>query len=379
MEIALTLTAFLAPAILIGLKTSVSYLEKMSPLIVCYALGLIIGNIGIVQEQHLAVLDLISTIAVALSIPLMLFSVNIRDWFKLAGKTGLSMVLAMVSVIITSAVFYLLIGRGIEEGWKIPGLLVGLYTGGTPNLAAIKTALQVEQNLYLAVHTSDILLGAVYILFVITVARRVFSLILKKADVEHLKSGGNDGHETSYRGFFNREFRFPLIAALFLAIAIFAVGGGLSFIVPQSISTMIVILVITTLSLGASLVPRVRAIPRTFQLGEYFILVFCFAVGAMGNISRLMQSTPRVFIIVMAVLLSTLVVHVLLCRVFRIDLDTMLITSTAAICSPPFVGVVAVALKNRSLIVPGITTGIIGYALGNYLGIAIAHLMKLFA
>ena len=127
---------------------------------------------------------------------------------------------------------------------------------------------------------------------------------------------------------------------------------------------MIVILVITTLSLAVSLIPRVRAIPKTFQLGEYFILVFCFAVGAMGNISRLLKSTPRIFIMVTAVLLSTLVLHMLLCRIFRIDLDTMLITSTAAICSPPFVGVVAVALKNRALIVPGITTGIIGYALG---------------
>ncbi|HAK44805.1 MAG TPA: hypothetical protein DCO79_02635 [Spirochaeta sp.] len=377
MEIALALTAFIAPALLIGLKTTVSYFNKISPLIVCYALGLIIGNIGIVQEQHIAVLDLISTVAVAMSIPLMLFSVNIRDWFRLAGKTGLSMVLAMVSVMLTSAAVYLIAGRGIEDGWKIPGLLVGLYTGGTPNLAAIKTALQVEQNLYLAVHTSDILISAVYILFVITIAQRVFSVFLKRKKVE--EGDSELMYEETYHGFFKKEFRFPILAALLIAVAIFAIGGGLSFIVPQSISTMIVILVITTLSLGASLIPRVRAIPKTFKLGEYFILVFCFAVGAMGNISRLLQSTPRVFIMVVAVLLSSLLIHMLLCKFFKVDLDTMLITSTAAICSPPFVGVVAVALKNKSLIIPGITTGIIGYALGNYLGIMIAHLLKLIA
>ena len=378
MEIALALTAVIAPALLIGLKTTVSYFEKISPLVVCYALGLLIGNSGLVLEKHMAVLDLISTAAVALSIPLMLFSVNIRDWFRLAGKTGLSMILAMVSVMVTSAAVYLLIGRGVEEGWKIPGLLVGLYTGGTPNLAAIKTALNVEQNLYLAVHTSDILLGAVYILFVITVARRVFSFVLKKRGAEQIE-GADSYDENPYKDFFKREFRFPILAAFLIAVGIFAVGGALSFVVPENISTMIVILVITTLSLGASMIPRVRAIPKTFQLGEYFILVFCFAVGAMGNIARLLQSTPRIFIMVSLVLLSALILHMLLCRLFRVDLDTMLITSTAAICSPPFVGVVAVALKNKSLIVPGITTGIIGYALGNYLGILIAHIMKLFA
>ena len=73
MEIALALTAFLAPALLIGLKTTVSYFEKISPLIVCYALGLILGNSGLVQDNHMPVLDMISTAAVALSIPLMLF------------------------------------------------------------------------------------------------------------------------------------------------------------------------------------------------------------------------------------------------------------------------------------------------------------------
>jgi uncharacterized membrane protein len=38
--------------------------------------------------------------------------------------------------------------------------------------------------------------------------------------------------------------------------------------------------------------------------------------------------------------------------------------------------VVAVSLKARKLILPGITTGIIGYAIGNYLGIALAQLLK---
>ncbi|MGB9687051.1 MAG: DUF819 family protein, partial [Rectinema subterraneum] len=65
-----------------------------------------------------------------------------------------------------------------------------------------------------------------------------------------------------------------------------------------------------------------------------------------------------------------------LCALFNIDVDTMLIVSTSAICSPPFVGVVAVSLKARKLILPGITTGIIGYAVGNYLGIALAQLFK---
>jgi uncharacterized membrane protein len=56
----------------------------------------------------------------------------------------------------------------------------------------------------------------------------------------------------------------------------------------------------------------------------------------------------------------------------------MMISSTAAICSPPFVGVTAMAIKRPSLIAPGITAGLMGYALGNYLGILVFKLFGLF-
>lgn len=54
----------------------------------------------------------------------------------------------------------------------------------------------------------------------------------------------------------------------------------------------------------------------------------------------------------------------------------MIITSTSAIYSPPFVPVVAVALGNKEVIFAGITTGLIGYAAGNYLGVIIAGFLE---
>ncbi|MBS4059644.1 MAG: DUF819 family protein, partial [Bacteroidetes bacterium] len=72
----------------------------------------------------------------------------------------------------------------------------------------------------------------------------------------------------------------------------------------------------------------------------------------------------------------SLFMHVLLSKIFKIDADTVMITSTAMICSPPFVPVVAGAIKNKEVILPGITIGIIGYAIGNYLGFLIANLLK---
>ena len=114
----------------------------------------------------------------------------------------------------------------------------------------------------------------------------------------------------------------------------------------------------------------------TFQLGQYFILIFCMAVASMAELSRLLDAAPILLIWVVFMVFGTMILHLLLSIVFKVDADTVLITSVAAICSPPFVPIVAGAIKNKEIVVSGLTTGIIGYAVGNYLGVLCAYLFR---
>lgn len=56
---------------------------------------------------------------------------------------------------------------------------------------------------------------------------------------------------------------------------------------------------------------------------------------------------------------------------------TMIITSVSAICSPPFVPAMAAALNNSAVLISGLVTGVVGYAVGNYLGNAVYYLYSL--
>ena len=76
---------------------------------------------------------------------------------------------------------------------------------------------------------------------------------------------------------------------------------------------------------------------------------------------------------------GSLFLHILLAMIFRIDADNFLITSAAYIFSPPFVPLMANALKNRDVIVTGIAGGLIGYVLGNYFGATLAFFLKGFS
>jgi uncharacterized membrane protein len=168
--------------------------------------------------------------------------------------------------------------------------------------------------------------------------------------------------------------RYMLLSFL-LAVAILGLSIGFSLVVADGrITAPNVILGVTTLSIGASFFKRIRYMPKTYELGEYFLLIFCLGIGSMSNIADILQSSSLAFYYVGAVLVSSISLHFLLAWLFKVDADTTLITSVAGIFGPAFIGPVASVLKNKDIVVSGLTTGLVGYAVANYLGIGIAHL-----
>jgi len=260
---------------------------------------------------------------------------------------------------------------------------VGLYTGGTPNLAAIKTALHVDTDVYITMHTYDTVISLIYILFLCSVAQRLFGLILprfeSRGSAAVLEGNAEDEAIDSYRGIFSRKIWPPLLGAFAVAIVILGASMGLAELFPEDHRTAVTILAITTLGIACSFIPQIRQIKKTFQAGMYLIYVFCLVVGSMANLKELFTRVnwPILLFVTFCIFVS-LLLHVLLSSIFKIDTDTLIITSTSAICSPPFVPVVANALKNKEIILSGLYTGIIGYAIGNYVGITFSYLLKSF-
>jgi uncharacterized membrane protein len=176
----LIIVSFGFPFLLLVLreKAGLNWLKKLNPIIICYIVGIVLANTGLVGEDAAGPLDLVQTITVALSIPLLLFSVDLSRSRSLTGRAGLSMILASLSIIVVVTVAHLIFRRDVDESAKVAGLVVGVYTGGTPNLAAISRALNVSQSAYLTVHTADLVLSAFYLLFVMTIAKKTLSRVL---------------------------------------------------------------------------------------------------------------------------------------------------------------------------------------------------------
>ncbi len=376
---ALIIFYLLFPAVIIYLCLRFPLADKIGMIILCYASGLILGNINILPENAAGIQNTICEATVALSLPLLLFSMDFRLWLGLAGKTILSMGLAILSIILVATAGYLWI-PGITQ-WQLVGMAVGVYTGGTPNLAAIKTALNIDPDLFLSFNAYDIIAGLLCMAFFLTIAQRVCLMFLHPFKQTMQTDAAGCDHDEGTHAFAGMLFLPNLkgqAAALLLSAAIVAVSAGISGLFPKDQATAVTILFITTLGIAASFVPKIRQIKKTFQLGMFLIMIFCLTVSSMASFGQLANLNIPMMCYLLVCVFGSMALHGLLCRFFNIDADTFIITSAAAICSPPFVPMVAAALKNRAVILSGLTTGIAGYAVGNYLGITIALIVKHF-
>ena len=379
----------LFPVLVIYLGNTFSFIRKIGSIVICYLVGLFVGNIGILPSNLEGMHDILTSVTVPIAIPLLLFSEDIRKWIKMARMTFISMLLGILSVLIMVVIGFFIFRSQIPETWKISGLLIGVYTGGTPNLAAIATMLDVKDEIYILTHTADLVVGAFVLLFLLTFAQRFFLLFMRPfkspdgIEFQNHTSEMVDEFE-SYDGFFNRFTFFPLLKGFGLTVLIFAIGGGLSMLFSKNNQTVVAILTITTLGIIASTFSSINSIKKTFQLGMYFILVFSLVVASMANLSEMFNTDNSAFLIsifmyILLAVVGSLFLHAIISWIFKIDVDNFLITSVALSMSPPFVPVVAAALKNKMIVISGLIIGIIGYAIGNYLGVILAYTLKYFS
>ncbi len=140
---------------------------------------------------------------------------------------------------------------------------------------------------------------------------------------------------------------------------------------------VVIILGITTLGIAASFINPVRKIKKSFDAGMYLIYIFSIVVASMADVTKLdLVGGFYVLLYIIVAIFGSLFLHILLAKIFKLDADTVVIASVALINSAPFVPMMAAAMKNKSVIISGLTIGLVGYAIGNYMGFIIANILK---
>ena len=387
--ILLALVFVLAPAGVMWLCRKVKVLGKIGPVLILYILGVIIGNL--IHVPHQAQLqDILSSAAVPLAIPLMLFTCTFRK--SETRSQLLALITGLLAVITAVIAGYFIFGKNITDAPKIAGMLTGVYTGGTINLAALKTMLGVPEETFILMNSYDMLISFLFLTFLLSVGIKWLRKILPNetreiagtspAMTESTGPATVDTPETEaarYRRIFTKEGLRDAGFLLLIDVLIIGISAGLAVIAGDGWFMTVLILMLTTLGIAASFWKPVRKRQGGYEIGMYLIYIFSIVVASMADLTALdFKGGAALLGYLSFVIFGSLFLQVILAKLFKIDADTMMISSVTYICSPPFVPMMATAMKNPRIIAAGLAIGVVGYAAGNYLGFLIERLLSLF-
>ncbi len=355
--------------------------------LVVAGLVLLINVLGLDFKLNSDIGEITSFAAIGIGIPLLLFSSNLKEAKKLSKMVLLSFGILIFSVVIVTSIVFYTYGNQIANGAELSAAAIGLYTGGTPNLNAITNIFGLDSQTIALANLSDIIIGAVFYVFLLTLAKPVVNTILKKQEnVVYLneKSDMENTEEFNVKDFkTNKSLLWLFLLALGMAI-ISALVGLIIWIVQGSKDGRMFDVLVPALLIGvtifgiiASFNKKVREVKGTNILGHYLILVFSFAIASSVNFSDISGDFGKLIVLYGIITVGSFMLNVIIASFFKIDTDCMIVCATAGIYGPAFVPAITKQLKNDALTVPGLIVGSIGYAIGTFLGLLLGLLFMI--
>lgn len=381
--VVITLIFCLAPAGVLWLCRRVPLLDKVGPMMILYALGMLIGNLPLEIPKMAVVQEVATSVTIPLAIPMMLFGCRFtrRD-----ASTQLKVVISgFLSVGMAVVVGYLLCGKYIPEGDKIGGIMSGMYTGGMLNAAAIQSIFEVEEQNYLMMCSYDIIISFLYLIFLVSVGYKLFrrlysesgSKSLSESDKRELEHQLAEAKRNPYEGLWSKVGMKQLAKIVGWTLVVVGIAAATTLLFDEAWFMVVFILALSTLGVVFSFAKPVRKLKRSFDIGMYLIYIFSIAMASMADFSELQLADGLNQILFLTItVFGSLLLHAIFCRVMRVDADSMTVSSVSFINSPPFVPMMVAVLKNRATLIVGLGAGIVGYAVGNHFGVLMASLLE---
>ncbi len=375
-------------------------LSKLGASLLAIILGAILSNLGLVPVSS-PVYDMVTGPITSLAIAWLLLSVNLSDVKKagprMLGAYGLAALGTALGALAGAVVFGGVFGG---DTWRLSGVLTGTFTGGSLNFVSVGRAVDLPDRLFAGATAADALITGVWmgatLILPVWLARffpptppEAYSGAGGPAGVNEVQHSGEEEDHPHTPGvgpaahfdpegvphpFFLKEAISTLDLAILGAVGVALLLGSsfLGTMIPQ----IPAILWLTTLSL---LVGQLKGMARpqgAFPLGTLALHFFFVVIGIFSRVSEILAVGLEVFwLVLMVVAIHGIVVYGG-GRLARLDVGTLSVASQAAVGGPSSALAVAVSREWRGLVLPGIIVGLLGYAVGNYLGVGVAVLVR---
>ena len=358
-------------------------LWKLGASLLAIAIGAVLSNLGFVPPASPAYGAITGTVT-DLAIVWLLLAVNLSDMRKAGAAMLITFGIAVAGTALGAFAGAFLFADAIgEETWKVAGALTGTYSGGSLNFTSVSRAVDMSDTLFVGATAADNVVTGLWMAMCVMLPRWIGRYYPTPAPRETATGNSPATRGAGQQQPEDGESEHPLFASASVSTHQLAIliAMGLAIVVAARAAASVTpginsVLWLTTLALATGHLAPPGAQRGALQLGNFALLFFFVVIGIYSRIAEVLAVGLEVLFYALFVVGVHGVLVFTAGRILRVDIGTLCVASQAAVGGPGSALAVAVAGGWRSLILPGILVGLLGYAVGTYVGMGIAGALR---
>lgn len=376
----------------IWLEQTYKWAAKLSSCVICLLMAMLLSNCRVIPTEAGAY-DFVWSYVVPLSIPLLLYKANIRKIWRESGRMlGIFLIGGLGTLSGGIIAFYLLRHQlGIAAARSAASMFTGTYVGGSVNLVAMSEATSAGADLVSASIVADNLLMALYFFILIALPgiRWISEHFSHPIIDRQREEQSNENHTSKYWA--KKEISLVdiakgfSIACVIVAVSVQLAGFFIDVIPTGNIAGDLLngllgnkyLLITTITTLLATYFPDIFGnIGGAQEAGTYMINIFFAVIGAPASIVLIVREAPLLLVFAAIIIGMNMLFSLVLGRLFGYSIEEITVASNANIGGPTTSAAFAVSKGWKSLVVPAILVGTLGYVIGNYYGVILFTILK---
>ncbi|MDU7385841.1 MAG: DUF819 family protein [Finegoldia magna] len=375
-------------ALAIFLEQKYSWASKVTGCILALTFTLILSNLKIIPTEA-PVYDAVWSYVVPLAVPMLLFNADIKKIGRDSGRVLIIYLFSGIGTILGGFVAYFALKNAIPALNDIVPMFVGTYTGGSVNFVAMSQQYKVPGATVSAALVADNLLMALYFftlmaLPTMAVIKKHYKMPLVNA-LEEQSESDKEANKTMAAKYWGakeislKDIAFT-VALSFVIVAIsdklatvfgdlFKGEGAVSAIFGGLLGNKYLLMTTFTMIIASVFPKQISSIRGSQEIGTFLIYLFFAVIGAPASIGLILRESPLLLVFALIVVLINLIVSLIFGKLFKFNIEEIIIASNANVGGPTTAAAMAVSKGWTELIVPALLVGTLGYVIGNYYGI----------
>lgn len=366
----------------IWLEQNYRWAARLSGPVVALIIGMLLSNFKLIPMSAPAY-DFIGNWLVPLAIPLLLFRANIFNIIRDSGKTFIAFHISAVGTVLGAILCILLLKNDIpwNELVQAAGIMTGSYMGGGVNFGAVKETFEVSSQITNPLIVADNFVMAV--MFIVLLAIGTSRWFLSRYPHPHAHAVDTDNAKNLASEHWKRKdislldvawsfaFAFVVVALGFLLVKGGEAGfdklgktGMLIDLLKVLLTNQFVMITLLTIIFATLMTNKLKNVNGPEELGTYMLSVFLFTLGPPADIVKVVVDAPLFFVLCGIIAITNLIFTLSVGKLFKLDLEDLLISVNAALGGAPSAAAMAVSAGWPKMVLPGILVGVWGYVIG---------------